>query len=87
MTNVKINPRKNDLFGLDLSGNKELKNIDCLKDFPIEVLNISNTSVSEISFVNKEKTFRHLRQIILKKGQLKGKTLWWAEDNYKLIYK
>lgn len=85
--NVKIHPRKNDLFAFDLSGNKELKNVDCLKDFPIEVLNITNTSVSEISFVNKEKTFRHLRQIVLKKGQLKGKTLWWAEDNYKLIYK
>ena len=85
--NVKLIRRKKGMFRFDLSGNMNLINVDCLKDFPIEILDISGTSVKSINFAAKEKAFRHLRQIVLNKNQLTGKSLWWAENNCKLIYR
>ena len=84
---IKLTSRSKGLFKFDLSGNKSLTDVNCLKDFPIEIIDISGTSVDNINFGNKEKVFRHLRQIILNKGQINGKSLWWAQDNCKLIYR
>ena len=84
---LKINKRPSGFYRLDLSGNKTLKNIKCLENLPIEIIDISGTSVREIDFDKKVKSFRNLRQIILNKGQLTGANLEYAQDKYKLIFK
>ena len=84
---IKVTKRPNGLYRFDLSGNKKLADVNCLKDFPIDIIDISGTSVKSINFGAKEKAFRHLRQIILNKNQLQGKSLWWAQDNCRLVYK
>ena len=84
---ITVKRRSNGLYRFDLSNNKSLFDINCLKDFPIEIIDISGTAVSNIDFGTKEKVFRHLRQIILNKNQLKEKSLWWAQNNCRLTYK
>jgi len=84
---VSIIKRPSGYYKINLAGNKNLKTVQCLKSLPFEILDISGTGVTEINFGGKEKNFMNLRQIILNKNQLSGKSLSYAQDNFKLIYK
>ena len=84
---IKLTKRNKGMYKFDLSGNKALKSVKCLENFPVEVLDISGTSVRDIDFGKKVKVFRHLRQIILNKGQLRESALFIAQDNYKITFR
>ena len=84
---LSILKRPSGFYLFNLSGNSNLTDVQCLRSLPIEVLDISKTGVTEIDFEGKDKGYKQLRQLILNRNQLKGKSLQFAQENFKLTYK